>query len=98
MFGISITYVGVSITYGVVIGWAIYVGLGLMVGTLWAVLGGEWKGAAGPLRIMLASVAALVAACCILAYANRLPHRLPSQDAATLPREEGGIVWTVAKS
>ena len=29
---------------GPVIGWAIYVGLGLMVGTVWAILGGEWKG------------------------------------------------------
>ncbi|MGA2069028.1 MAG: L-rhamnose/proton symporter RhaT [Thermoguttaceae bacterium] len=83
---------------GPVIGWAIYVGLGLMVGTVWALLGGEWKGAAGPLRIMLAGIAVLVAACCILAYANRLPRGLPSQDAAVLHTQEGAVVWTVAKS
>jgi L-rhamnose-H+ transport protein len=83
---------------GPVIGWAIYVGLGLMVGTLWAVLGGEWKDAAGPLRIMLAGIAVLVVACCFLAYANSLAHKSPRPSAAPLHIREGAVLWTVARS
>jgi L-rhamnose-H+ transport protein len=86
---------------GPVIGWAIYVGLGMVVGTVWALLAGEWKGAAGPLKIMLGSIALLLVACCILAYANRLSSALAkplARDTAALLEEQGAVAWNVVKS
>ena len=55
---------------GPVIGWPMLLGLALIVSNLWALRAGEWKGAPGPLRLMLAGVAVMIAACAVLGYSN----------------------------
>jgi L-rhamnose-H+ transport protein len=56
---------------GPVIGWPILLGLSLIVSNALGFLTGEWKGAAGPFKLMMAGIAVLIVACCILGYANR---------------------------
>ena len=58
--------------WGPVVGWPILLGLGLVIGNVWAVRSGEWRGVPGPFRIMLGSVALIIAAVVILGYANSL--------------------------
>lgn len=70
---------------GPVIGWPMLLGLALIVSNALGVRTGEWKNAAGPLRRMIAGVAVLIAACCLLGYANSLNR--PSDTAATVPAE-----------
>ena len=87
---------------GPVIGWAIYVGLGMMVGTVWAVLAGEWKGVPGPLKIMLGSIALLVVA--VLYPGLFQPFDLRARRTALrkiltlLLLEQGTARWNVVKS
>jgi L-rhamnose-H+ transport protein len=57
---------------GPVIGWPMLLGLALIISNFWAIRAGEWKGAAGPMRIMFAGVAILIAACALLGYSNGL--------------------------
>jgi L-rhamnose-H+ transport protein len=57
---------------GAVIGWPMLLGLALIISNVWAFSAGEWKGAAGPFKTMLAGVAVLILACCVLGYANHL--------------------------
>jgi len=57
---------------GPVIGWPILLGLALIISNIWAVRAGEWKGATGPLKIMIVSVVVLIIACIILGYSNSL--------------------------
>jgi len=59
---------------GPVIGWPMLLGLALIVSNLLAIRAGEWRGAARPLRVMLAGVATLIAACLVLGYSNSLPR------------------------
>lgn len=58
--------------WGPVIGWPILLGLGLVIGNVWAARSGEWEGVPGPFRIMLGSVALIIAAVVVLGYANSL--------------------------
>ncbi|MCU0245011.1 MAG: hypothetical protein MUF20_12420 [Methylotetracoccus sp.] len=55
---------------GPVIGWPMLLGLALIVSNLWAIRSGEWQGAAGPMRLMFAGIAILIAACAVLGYSN----------------------------
>ncbi|MCC6353742.1 MAG: rhamnose/proton symporter RhaT [Verrucomicrobiae bacterium] len=55
---------------GPVIGWPMLLGLALVISNVWASRAGEWKGAPGPFRLMLAGVGVLIVACVILGYAN----------------------------
>lgn len=57
---------------GPVIGWPMLLGLALVISNVWAARAGEWKGAAGPFRLMLLGVGVLIGACAILGYANGL--------------------------
>lgn len=57
---------------GPVVGWPILLALALVVSNVWALRAGEWKGAAGPFRVMLAGVAVLMLACVVLGYSNSL--------------------------
>ncbi|MFZ5829352.1 MAG: L-rhamnose/proton symporter RhaT [Planctomycetota bacterium] len=66
---------------GPVIGWPMLLGLSLIVSNALAVWAGEWRGAAGPLRIMVGSVAVLIAACCLLAFANTVKPEPVSPEA-----------------
>jgi L-rhamnose-H+ transport protein len=58
---------------GPVIGWPILLGLSLIVSNALGYFTGEWKGAAGPFRLMIAGLVVLIAACTILGYANSVP-------------------------
>jgi L-rhamnose-H+ transport protein len=55
---------------GPIIGWPMLLALALIVSNALALRGGEWKGATGPFRVMLAGVGVLMVACCLLGYAN----------------------------
>lgn len=55
---------------GPVIGWPILLGLSLIVSNALGFFTGEWKGAAGPFRLMVAGLVVLICACMILGYAN----------------------------
>ncbi|MEO1011794.1 MAG: L-rhamnose/proton symporter RhaT [Bacteroidota bacterium] len=55
---------------GPVIGWPILLGLSLIIGNIWAYRSGEWKNAEKPFRILLAGLAVLLFAICILGYAK----------------------------
>jgi L-rhamnose-H+ transport protein len=55
---------------GNVIGWPILLGLGLIVSNGWSLLTGEWKNAAGPLRIMGVAVVIIIVACVIFGLAK----------------------------
>lgn len=57
---------------GPVIGWPILLGLSLIVSNALGFLTGEWKGAAGPFRLMMAGITVLIVACCLLGFANRV--------------------------
>ena len=57
---------------GPVIGWPMLLALALIVSNAWALYAGEWKGAPGPFRVMLAGVAVLILACVLLGYSNSL--------------------------
>jgi len=57
---------------GPVIGWPMLLALALVVSNALALRAGEWKGAPGPFRVMLAGVAVLMLACAILGYSNSL--------------------------
>lgn len=57
---------------GPVIGWPMLLGLALIISNVIGVATGEWKNAAAPLKRMVAGVAVLIAACCVLGYSNRL--------------------------
>lgn len=67
---------------GPVIGWPMMLGLSLIVSNVLAVWTGEWRGAAGSLKIMVAGVAVLILACCLLGYANRLQSQPAPQPAS----------------
>ena len=58
---------------GPVIGWPILLGLSLIVSNALGFFTGEWKGAAGPFRLMVAGLIVLIGACMILGYANSVP-------------------------
>ena len=58
---------------GPVIGWPILLGLSLIVSNALGFFTGEWKGAAGPFRLMIAGLIVLIGACMILGYANSVP-------------------------
>ncbi len=57
---------------GPVIGWPMLLGLALIISNVWAIRAGEWRSAPGPMRIMFAGVAILIAACALLGYSNGL--------------------------
>ncbi len=63
---------------GPVIGWPILLGLALIISSTLGVWTGEWKGAPGPFKTMLAGVAVVIVAICVLGYSKRL-----KPDAAT---------------
>jgi L-rhamnose-H+ transport protein len=69
---------------GPVIGWPMLLGLALIVSNVLAVWTGEWRGAAAPLKIMIAGVAVLIVACCLLGYSNRLQNQPAPQKTALL--------------
>ena len=58
---------------GPIIGWPILPGLSLIVSNALGFFTGEWKGAAGPFRLMVAGLIVLIGACMILGYANSVP-------------------------
>lgn len=58
---------------GPVIGWPILLGLSLIVSNALGFFTGEWKGAAGPFRLMIVGLMVLIGACIILGYANSVP-------------------------
>ena len=55
---------------GTMICWPTMLGLSLIVSNIAAMITGEWKGAAGPFKIMLAGVAVIIAATVVMAYAS----------------------------
>lgn len=55
---------------GPIIGWPILLGLSLIVSNALGFFTGEWKGAAGPFRLMIAGLAVLIVACMLLGYSN----------------------------
>jgi len=57
---------------GPVIGWPMFLGLALIISSIWGIVSGEWKGARKPLRLMLTGDAVLIGAWIILGYANSL--------------------------
>jgi L-rhamnose-H+ transport protein len=57
---------------GTIIAWPMLLGLALIVSTALAFGLGEWKGTAGPARMMVASVGVLLLACVLLGYANSM--------------------------
>jgi L-rhamnose-H+ transport protein len=71
-FGISGLGMQMMGALGVSIGWSMLLGVGLSVSTLWSVATGEWRGARGPFRTMLAGAAIVMGAICLLGYSNSL--------------------------
>jgi L-rhamnose-H+ transport protein len=67
---------------GTVIAWPMLLGLALIVSTALAFWSGEWKGAPGPARMMIAGVGVLLLACVVLGYANSVRPQTPSSPAA----------------
>lgn len=55
---------------GPVIGWPILLGLALIISNIWGYRSGEWKNAEKPFKILLAGLAVLIVAICVLGYAN----------------------------
>ncbi|MCB1119978.1 MAG: rhamnose/proton symporter RhaT [Verrucomicrobiae bacterium] len=58
---------------GPIIGWPMLLGLSLIVSNIFAVRMGEWADASKPLRTMVAGLAVLIVACCLLGYSNSIP-------------------------
>ena len=77
---------------GTVIAWPMLLGLALVVSSGVALWVGEWKGATGPARIMIASVGVLLLACGLLGYANsrqpqaKTPNPAGPQATAASPQ------------
>lgn len=69
---------------GPVIGWPMLLGLALIVSNVFAVWMGEWRGAAGPLKIMIAGVTVLILACCLLGYSKLIEKQAAPQQTAEL--------------
>ena len=57
---------------GPVIGWPMLLGLALIISSVLGMWTGEWKGAPGPLKIMLGGIAVVIFAICVLGYSNSL--------------------------
>lgn len=55
---------------GPVIGWSMFLGLSLVVSSLWGLKDGEWKGMVQPLRVLLIADGILVVSVIMLGYAN----------------------------
>jgi L-rhamnose-H+ transport protein len=68
---------------GPVVGWPMLLGLALIVSTALATWLGEWRGAPGPAKIMVASVAVLIVALCVLGYSNGVQPKTTSAAPAT---------------
>jgi len=68
---------------GTVIAWPMLLGLALIVSTALAFWSGEWKGAPGPARMMVASVGVLLVACFLLGYAKSVQPKAPASPATT---------------
>ena len=52
--------------------WPTMLGLSLIVSNIAGVITGEWKGVAGPFKIMLAGVGVIILATVVMAYASTL--------------------------
>ena len=77
---------------GPVIGWPMLLGLALIISSLLGMWTGEWKGAPGPLKIMLAGIGVVIVAICVLGYSNSLkpdPAEQPDQ-----PQAAALVTWT----
>ncbi|MAI20183.1 MAG: rhamnose/proton symporter RhaT [Kiritimatiellaceae bacterium] len=57
---------------GTMICWPTMLGLSLIVSNIAGVITGEWKGVAGPFKIMLAGVGVIILATVVMAYASTL--------------------------
>ena len=57
---------------GPVIGWSMFLGLSLVVSSLWGLKDGEWKGMTAPLRVLLIGDGVLLVSWVILGYANSI--------------------------
>lgn len=57
---------------GPVIGWSMFLGLSLVVSSLWGLKDGEWKGVPVPLRMLLVGDGILLVSWIILGYANSI--------------------------
>lgn len=57
---------------GTMICWPTMLGLSLIVSNIAGMITGEWKGVAGPFKIMLAGVAVIILATVVMAYASTL--------------------------
>jgi L-rhamnose-H+ transport protein len=68
---------------GTIIAWPMLLGLALIVSTALAFALGEWKGAAGPAQMMVASVGVLLLACVLLGYANSKQPAAPVSPPAS---------------
>ncbi len=57
---------------GPVIGWPMLLGLALIISSALGAWTGEWKGAPGPFKTMLAGIAVVIIAICVLGFSNSL--------------------------
>ena len=57
---------------GPIIGWPIHLGVVMIISNFWGLRTGEWKGAMGPFRLVILSVAIFIIASFILGFANKL--------------------------
>jgi L-rhamnose-H+ transport protein len=57
---------------GPVIGWSMFLGLSLVVSSLWGLKDGEWKGMTASLRVLLIGDGILLVSWVILGYANSI--------------------------
>ena len=74
---------------GTVIGWPILLGLSLIVSNAVGVFTGEWKGMAGPLKIMVLGVTVIIVATVVMSYASTL--KPVGGDGASLAQFIGNV-------
>ncbi|HPG38072.1 MAG TPA: L-rhamnose/proton symporter RhaT [bacterium] len=70
LYGISAVQLG---RWGVIVGWPLFISLSIIVGNLWGLWKGEWKGAARQARMLLYyGMSLLIVAVIIIAISNSL--------------------------
>lgn len=70
LYGVSAAQLGF---WGVVVGWPVFIALSIVVGNLWGMWRGEWKGAPAPARRLLGgSLALMTLAIAVIAFSNTL--------------------------
>lgn len=65
---------------GPIIGWPMLLGLSLVVSNIIAYKVGEWKDASSAMNIMMAGLAVIILACCILGYSNSIGDEVKPLD------------------